>query len=320
MNAYRASLVVAVTGVLALASSSACTTTSTLGENPDGLGSEANGTGNPDHGPGPGPTTPTPSPAPPTPPTSADAKGVAAISVRAEQLLGPVDPFSGAQPGYTVVRVVLRDQDVAEVVASGSAGACTPRLNNPNAKELGHAIDRPLTITATAAGHTKPMTFDASYHSFTGTFSPALPDGTVIAVTFGGEIPALAGTTVSLPARTTTLLAPVLKPHAGVRELRGYTAGADLPIAWTAVAGEKWIMGADASNPVVNLVDCFPAGTDSAFTVPASAMSNITAGDPDTKFPNVIFMTREEKIEQVGAIKVRKVSTAELIFQLNMSP
>jgi hypothetical protein len=298
----------------------ACTTTSTVGENPpDGTGSNGENPSSEGSSGTPGTTAPS-TPKQPSPP--ADTKGVVAVTIHAEQHLGSVNPITNEQPGITSVRIVLRDQDFVEAMPTGAAGTCQTRLNNPGGVgPNAHSVDLAFSANASAAGKSIKLEYDPKYRTLNGAFHPVLPDGTPITVTFGPEVPALAGKTVTLPAATTTLANPVRTPTGGARELRGYAPGTDLQLDWSQIAGDKWILAADVNIQPQNLVDCFPPANATSFTVPASYMATVTkVTDPEKQWPPVFVISRSEQVEQVGTIKVRKRSSAELFFQLNLKP
>lgn len=308
-----------------LVAAPACTTTSTVGENLPSGGGRGAGAGEDPVGLDDSPSTPPPGAGgagdPSGPLSATDTQGVVTVDVRAEQELGSVNPMTDEQPGYTVVRITLRDQDWVSPTPAGAAGTCQTRTNNPNAVIDDHAMDLAFSAVVTAAGAAATMEYHQATRTLSGWFSPVLPDGTPISVTFGPEVPALSGRTITLPAMTTTLLSPSRKPGNGVRELRAYTPGADLPISWTAIGGAKWILAAEAGLAPKNLVDCFPGPSATSFTVPASYMDTVTqVANAATQFPLVNVGSRTEQVEDVATIRVRKTSESALSFQLNLVP
>jgi hypothetical protein len=307
--------------LLALLPLLACTNTSTVGENPgDGSGA--------DHGGGPGTTTPpgatppgaTPPATPPPPAGPLDTKGVVIAAVSAEQHLGQVNPLTGEQDVFTAIHVMLRDAEYDDSITPGAAGTCSSHANDPSAPDE-HLMDVPITFAASGGGASEPGTFDKTYKQATALFMPPLADGTPITVTFGPEVPALAGKSVTLPAVTTTLIAPTRKPANGIRELRGYTPGTDFPLDWAPMTGKKYLLGADAHVQPLNVVNCFLADSATSFAVPASYMDVITAGaDPATQYPIFGLFSRVDSVETINAIKVEKSSRADIMFQLNLNP
>jgi hypothetical protein len=185
-----------------------------------------------------------------------------------------------------------------------------------------HLLALPFSFTATGGGTTRSSTYSTDSKLASVLLSTSkLSDGTPVSVTFGPEVPALAGKTVTLPAVETTLVAPARKPLDGI-ELRGYAPGTDFPVDWGSVSGTKILMGVDAHVQPLNLLMCWPiADTATTFTVPASDMSTITSGaDPATQFPGFYVISSMDAVETVGTIKIKKHSASELFFQLNLNP
>lgn len=306
-----------------VATSFACTTTSTVGENPDdkqsGVGG-GDGTGTNPPPSSTGSSTPAPAPAPAPSPTKLDTKGVVSVAVSARYYLGQVNPITGKQDDGTAIRVALRNADLDESYPTGTPGTC---LSKPNggAQRPDYDLNIPVSITVTAGGQVKATQYDAQYKSASTGFWPPLPDGTPITLTFGNEVPALAGKSVTLPAVTTSLSLPARKPNSVSRDVRGYTPGTDFTMTWASMPGKKFFLAADAHVQPLNVVNCFLADTDTSLTVPASYMDVVTNGaDPATQFPPVFLTSRIDDLEEINGIKVRKSSSAELFFQLNLAP
>jgi hypothetical protein len=215
---------------------------------------------------------------------------------------------------------VLRSADVDESFATGTPGTCISKPNNPSPRP-DYDLNVPVSITVSAAGQVKKTQYDAQYKNASTGFWPPLADGTPITLTFGSEVPALAGKSVTLPAVTTSLSQPARKPNSVSRDLRGYTPGTDFTMAWAPMAGKKFFLAADAHVQPLNVVNCFLADGDTSLTVPASYMAVVTNGaDPATQFPPVFLTSRIDSVEEINGIKIRKTSTADLFFQLNLAP
>lgn len=76
-----------------------------------------------------------------------------------------------------------------------------------------------------------------------------------------------------------------------------------------------------APSPQQNLVDCFPAENATSFTVPESYMSTVTqVSDPSMQHPPVWVVSRNEQVEQLDTVNVRKTSKTQLFFELNLAP
>jgi hypothetical protein len=306
--------------LLILAMVAGCTTTSTVGENPDDKTSP--GKGDPSDpskpAPSPSPTTPTPTPTPPP----LDKKGVASAAVTARFYMGGVNPITGVQESGTSIQIRLRSQDVAEPAwPTGAPGTCISKPNSPSLPP-DYDLNLPVTLTVTAAGKSKTTTYDTQYKHASAQFLPPLPDGTPITLTFGPEVPALAGKSITMPAVTTSLAAPARKPYAGVREYRAYEQGTDFTMQWAAVSGKKFFLSADSNGGASpsTVVNCFLDDSATTLTVPASTMATVSSGDPTNEFPIVFLLSKIESTDAINGIQIHKSSVADVFFQLNMNP